>query len=90
MYSAYIDRIISEEQAVLLVEELQQDFVVSLEELPEHATAGSWLFISFEGEEITDIVIDHSKSKAKKQTAKNKMDTLRTKKKKSSRFSRDK
>lgn len=79
MKKAVIDRIIDREHAVLLIGEEEQEHVVSLSQIPDEATEGTWLNIMEDG----SIKIDEDTTQTAKQNVKNKLYLLRKRSSKS-------
>jgi Protein of unknown function (DUF3006) len=87
MYSAFLDRFTDNEKALLLVEELQKEFLVDITTLPFGSTAGSWFLVDVQGHEITSFQVDEKKSAEMKRVVNDRMQ--RFKSKKISRFKRN-
>jgi len=86
MHSAYLDRFTDDDQALVLVESLGQQFHVPPTLLPEGSTAGTWFLVDIQEDEITSLEIDTTKTTDMKTTIDNTMQRLQSKKR--SRFKR--
>ena len=86
MYSAYLDRFTDNDQALILVESIQKEFHVPTSSLPAGSTAGTWFLVDIQGDDITSIRIDETKTSDMKNEIDNRLQRLQSKKK--SRFKR--
>lgn len=86
MYSAYLDRFTDNQLAIILIDELQQEFQIPIPSLPSGCTPGDWLTVEIQAGKITSIQLDSLKTEQKKSEIQNRMQRLRAKKK--SRFKR--
>ncbi len=86
MYSAYLDRFTDNEKALLLIEELQKEFHVDISALPTGSTAGTWLLVEIQGDELTSFQVDEVKTAEMRQKIDDRMQRLKSKK--NSRFKR--
>lgn len=86
MYSAYLDRFTDNEKALLLVEELQKEYHVDISALPTGSTAGTWLLVEIQGDELTSFQVDEVKTAEMRQEIDDRMQRLKSKK--NSRFKR--
>ena len=87
MHSAYLDRFTDNNEALLLIEELQKEFHIPLSSLPEGSTAGTWFLVEVLDDLLTSIVIDPNKTETMKREIDNRMERLKSKK--TSRFKRN-
>ena len=87
MYKAYLDRFTDNEQAILLVDKLQQEFHIEISTLPSGSTPGTWFLVTIENDEITHVQIDEEKTAEMKQEIDERMQRLKSKK--TSRFKRN-
>ncbi|UCZ53939.1 DUF3006 domain-containing protein [Bacillus shivajii] len=79
MIKVVIDRIVDEKHAVLLTKDEEQEIIVPIDKLPSGAMEGTWLKVSFHGDDIEKIIIDQE-SKATQERISSKMALLRKKK----------
>ncbi len=86
MYQAYLDRFTDNEKALLLVEELQKEYHVDISALPTGSTAGTWLLVEIQGDELTSYQVDEVKTAEIRQKIDDRMQRLKSKK--NSRFKR--
>jgi hypothetical protein len=86
MYPAYLDRFTDNEKALLLVEELQKEYHVDISALPTGSTAGTWLLVEIQGDELTSFQVDEVKTAEMRQKTDDRMQRLKSKK--NSRFKR--
>lgn len=86
MYSAYLDRITDNNQAVLLVDTIQKEFKLPATSVPSGSKPGSWFQVTIENDAITSIKIDEEKTNAMKGDIQNRLARLQANKK--SRFKR--
>lgn len=86
MISAYLDRFTDTNEALLIVESLQQEFHVAQYTLPENSVVGTWFLVTIQDDEITSLEIDTEKTAAMKASISDRMARLKSKKK--SRFKR--
>jgi hypothetical protein len=86
MYPAYLDRFTDNEKALLLVEELQKEYHVDISALPTGSTAGTWLLVEIQGDELTSFQVDEVKTAEMRQKIDDRMQRLKSKK--NSRFKR--
>jgi hypothetical protein len=70
---AYLDRIVDNKHAIILVGDDEKEFIVPKEQLPESCTTGMWLQVKVDAGSITEIHIDHDETD---QTAKRIQDKL--------------
>ncbi|ERN51284.1 DUF3006 domain-containing protein [Alkalihalophilus marmarensis] len=82
-----LDRIVDSEYGVILVEELDKEYVVKKEMLPDGVSEGDWLTLLVEGGEIQSVEIDLVKTESVKSKVEAQVERLR-KKSKGSRFKR--
>lgn len=86
MISAYLDRFTDTNEALLIVESLQQEFHVAQYALPENSVVGTWFLVMIQDDEITSLEIDTEKTATMKASIGDRMARLKSKKK--SRFKR--
>lgn len=86
MYSAYLDRFTDTNHALILVEDLQKEFLVTVSALPTGSKAGTWLFVDIQNDKITSLQINEKKTSDMKSDIQNRMQRLQSNKK--SRFKR--
>ena len=86
MYKAYLDRFTDNEKAVLLVDQLQQEFLIAITSLPTGSSPGTWFTVTIENGEISNFQIDEEKKATMEQEVAERMQRLKSKK--SSRFKR--
>ncbi len=86
MYPAYLDRFTDNEKALLLVEELQKEYHVDISALPTGTSAGTWLLVEIQGDELTSYQFDEVKTAEMRQKIDDRMQQLKSKK--NSRFKR--
>lgn len=75
MKKAVIDRM-EDGKAVLLIGDEQVEKIIAAHLLPPNASAGTWLLITINEEQITDITIDHETTQAAKERIKQKQAKL--------------
>lgn len=83
----YFDRVEDRQMAVILVEEMNKEFIISVNELPEGSVAGTYFDLIIENGEIISIIPDRETTEVEKE----KTDALMTKlraKSKGSKFKR--
>lgn len=81
MYSAYFDRITDENKAVLLIDDLEENFIVLLTDLPDGCVPGQWLLISLEDQQLTSAEIDENKATEMQSEIENRLQRLQSRKK---------
>lgn len=86
MYSAYLDRITDTNDALILVDALQQQFHVPVALLPADSKEGTWFLVDIQEDEIIALQLDIDKTQAIAQEVEERMQRLKAKKK--SRFKR--
>ena len=74
---AVVDRIEDGKHAVLLIEDNQMEKVVPASQLPEGATDGTWLQVSFDGDQLVSVEIDHEETERMRAQISEKMARLR-------------
>ena len=62
MYSAYLDRFTDDDDALILIEQLQQEFHVPASSLPSGSTAGTWFLVEIK-EDNASLHINNSKTR---------------------------
>ena len=86
MYAAYFDRKTENNDAILLVEALQKNYVVSLSSLPSTSEPGDWFLVTIVNDEIKSITKDIHKTNQMKKEIADRMARLQSKQR--SRFKR--
>lgn len=74
-----VDRISDHGLAVILVEQMNKQFDVSVNQFPD-IKSGDWLHITIENDEIKNVEVNVEKTKERKRIAKRKTDKLRKRK----------
>jgi hypothetical protein len=74
---AVVDRIEDDQLAVLLVGERERELVVPAERLPAGATAGTWLRVRLEGDELLEASIDADETERAAERISDKLARLR-------------
>ena len=75
MYKAYLDRFTDNEKAVLLVDQLQQEFLIASTSLPTGSSPGTWFTVTIENGEISNFQIDEEKKATIEQEVAERMQT---------------
>ncbi len=86
MYSGYLDRFTDTNDALILVDSLQQQFHVPADLLPAHSAVGTWFSVYIQEHKIIALQIDVDKTQTIAQEVKERMQRLKSKK--TSRFKR--
>lgn len=86
MYSGYLDRFTDTNDALILVDELQQQFHVPATLLPADSTLGTWFLVDIQKDTIIALQLDADKTQAITQEVEERMQRLKAKK--NSRFKR--
>jgi hypothetical protein len=86
MYSGYLDRFTDTNDALILVDALQQQFHVPADLLPADSTVGTWFLVDIQEGEIIAMQIDADKTQAIAREVEERMQRLKAKK--TSRFKR--
>lgn len=86
MDSAYFDRIIDDEQVILLLESNQENIILPHASLPEGSEPGQWFLLDFENNQPISILFDATKTNEMANNIQNQLSRLQSKKK--SRFKR--
>lgn len=81
-----LDRI-EEEKGVLLIQEVEKEWIIDKSKLPEGIKTGDWVTIEIINGQISNLVIDPALTKEKQQTADQLLESLRQRHK-GSRFKR--
>ena len=81
MYSAYLDRFTDTDQALILVEDLQKEFLVPVSNLPTGSQAGTWFVVDIQNDNITSLQINEKKTRDMQDDIKNRMQRLQSSKK---------
>lgn len=87
MYPAYFERLTDNDQALLLIEELQKEFHVDAASLPIGSTTGTWFLVEVQDDLIVSITLDEEKTQAIAKEIDDRMQRLKAKK--TSRFKRN-
>lgn len=77
-----LDRI-EEGKAVLLIQDVEKEWVIDKNHLPHGSSIGDWLTIQITEGRISDMVIDHVLTEEKKQTADQLLASVRSQRKES-------
>jgi len=80
----YFDRIEDNQLAVILVEELNKEFVLPVTELPKGSNPKTWFDLVITQDKITSIIINHEKT----ESGQEKVDDMLTKLRSSSKGSK--
>ncbi|MFD1781532.1 DUF3006 domain-containing protein [Fredinandcohnia salidurans] len=75
----YLDRIEENQHAVILVEEINKEFIIPISKLPNGAKAGSYLNLTIENEIITSITLNENETSTQQQKLDDMMSKLRKK-----------
>jgi hypothetical protein len=75
----YLDRIEENQHAVILVEEINKEFIIPISKLPNGSTAGSYLNLTIENETITSITLTENETISQQQKVDDMMSKLRKK-----------
>jgi len=75
----YLDRIEENKFAVILVDELNKEFIVSTEELPEGIAEKTYLDLTVENDKITSIKLNTQTTQSEQQKVSDMMAKLRSK-----------
>ncbi|WP_318616327.1 DUF3006 family protein [Sporosarcina sp. YIM B06819] len=86
MYSGYLDRFTDTNNALIVVDALQQQFHVAAALLPVDSTVGTWFTMDIQEENIIALQIDVDKTQAIAREVEERMQRLKSRK--SSRFKR--
>ncbi|MFJ7934496.1 DUF3006 domain-containing protein [Sporosarcina sp. NPDC096371] len=86
MHSGYLDRFTDTNDALILVDALQQQFHVPVSFLPAGSTVGTWFLVTIQEDKIIAIQTDIDKTLANRQEVEDRMQRLKSKK--TSRFKR--
>ncbi|WP_102349049.1 DUF3006 domain-containing protein [Bacillus sp. Marseille-P3661] len=77
----YLDRIEDNTFGVLLVEELNKEFMIPVAELPAGSTAGTHFDVTLENNKIVTIKVNEVATKAEQQKVDDRMTKIRSKSK---------
>ena len=77
----YLDRIEDLQFAVILVEEINKEFIFQKDELPEGTTVKSYFDLTIENDKITSIKLNEETTNAEQQKVDDMMSKLRSKSK---------
>lgn len=86
MHSAYLDRITDNDQAVLLIDNLQKNFLIPISSLPSGSKPGIWFNVTIQGDQVSSIKFDEEKTAQMSSDIQNRLTRLQSKK--NSRFKR--
>jgi Protein of unknown function (DUF3006) len=75
----YLDRIEENRFAVILVDEINKEFIVPKEQLPEGSTEKSYFDITFENDKISSIKLNSQQTHSEQQRVEELMGKLRAK-----------
>ena len=75
-------------KAVLLVEELNKEWIIERDQLPTGSKKGNWFTLEISGDKISSISMDHQLTEKKSQKVDDLMQTIRSKST-GSKFKRD-
>jgi len=75
----YLDRIEDLQFAVILVEEINKEFIFQKDELPEGTTVKSYFDLTIENDKITSIKLNEETTNAEQQKVDDMMSKLRSK-----------
>ncbi|WP_456278975.1 DUF3006 family protein [Bacillus sp. AK128] len=81
MLKGYLDRIEDDQFAVILVEEIQKEFIIPSTELPEGSKVKSYFDLIIENEKITSIKLNEQMTTTEQQQVDDLMSKLRSKSK---------
>lgn len=77
----YLDRIEDNNLAVILIEEINEEIIIPLDELPEGSTENTWLQLEKTDDSFQVIAIDDEKTEQETETSQDLMAKLRAKSK---------
>ena len=77
----YLDRIEDQKFAVILVEEINKEYIIPKAELPEGSNVKSYFELTIENNKITSINLNEEASRAEQQNVDEMMSKLRSKSK---------
>lgn len=86
MVNAYFDRVASNGQAVLLIEETNQTVHATISSLPTGAKPGHWLSVTLDGQQVTNASLNQAKTEQMSSDVNEQLSRLKSRK--SSRFKR--
>lgn len=72
-----LDRIEEEKHAIILVEELGQEFIIHVSELPEGGIVGTWFDVEITNDKISKLSIDMKETASLQEEITNKVNKLR-------------
>ncbi|WP_449536383.1 DUF3006 domain-containing protein [Ferdinandcohnia sp. Marseille-Q9671] len=75
----YLDRIEDNQHAVILVEEINKEFIIPINDLPSGSSAGSYFDLTIENETITSITRNENETHSQQQKVDDMMSKLRKK-----------
>ncbi|WP_203247063.1 DUF3006 domain-containing protein [Sporosarcina beigongshangi] len=87
MYSGYLDRFTDSNDALILVDALQQQFHVPAALLPVDSRVGTWFLVDIQDNSIIALQIDVDKTQTISQDIEDRMQRLKSKR--TSRFKRN-
>lgn len=79
-YKGVLDRIEDGRHAVILIEEINKQFVIDISELPEQSSEGTWFTLKLENDEIKEITINQEETTHREDLIRNKLERLRSRK----------
>ena len=74
-----LDRFEDQDQAVILIEEVQKALVIPKDELPKGSKQGTWFLIEEKNEQYNILSIDHETTKKQQEKSDRLMEKLREK-----------
>lgn len=74
-----LDRITDDEMATIIVEDIGEEFVIDVRDLPEGSKEGTWFQVNIKNHVIDDIRIDHEKTEQQSNRIKAKKERLKKK-----------
>ena len=77
MYKKAVIENITEDKAVLLIGEKEEEKIISMNELPKGVNVGDWLQLIFDNGQIIKITVDKEETEKVKERIKEKMKKLR-------------
>ena len=77
----YLDRIEDNDLAVILIEDINEEIIIPLDQLPEGSTENTWLQLEKTDDSFQVIAIDDEKTEQETETSQDLMAKLRAKSK---------
>ncbi|MGN7296293.1 DUF3006 domain-containing protein [Ferdinandcohnia sp. SAFN-114] len=75
----YLDRIEENRHAVIIVEEINKEFIIPINQLPKESSAGSYFDISIENGKIISITLNENETISQQQKVDDMMSKIRKK-----------